>query len=323
MRLARIRNEQGGDDLALFYDDEVVPVPYVQGLHRQYAYGGTPLFAPIGGNSLDYLPPHWSGYRQARYMDDLAKLTMEDDEGDEDPICMGIDDVSLDIPVPMPNKVLCLAGNYADHIAEGGGKALAKEKTFPFFFMKPPTTTIRPSGTAVALPQGSPEHIDWEIELTVVIGDYLKYADPDEARQAIAGYTVGLDMSNRRLRLNPDREQQDRTAFHEWLCGKWHDGFAPIGPCVVAADDDFDPTNVDVELTVNGDTMQKSNTSKMVFNVYELVSYASSIMTLEPGDLIMTGTPSGVGDSRNLYLKTGDFIEATIQGIGTLEAHVI
>lgn len=323
MRLARIRNEQGGTDLALFYDDEVVPIPFVQGMHRQFAYGGTPLFPPIGDNSLAYLPPQWPGYRQAKYMEGLAGASMETDEDDDEPISIDMDDVFFDIPVPMPRKVLCLAGNYAEHIAEGGGKALAKEKTFPFFFMKPPTTTVRPTGTGVALPQGSPEYIDWEIELTVVIGDYLKYADADEAREGIAGYTVGLDMSNRRLRLNPDRAEQDRTAFHEWLCGKWHDGFAPIGPCVVAADDDFDPTNVDLELKVNGETMQKSNTSKMVFNVYEIVAYASSVMTLEPGDLIMTGTPSGVGDGRGRYLKSGDLIEATIEGIGTLEANVI
>ncbi|MHB0878133.1 MAG: fumarylacetoacetate hydrolase family protein [Anaerolineae bacterium] len=326
MRLTRIVSDHGESELAFYYDDEVVPVSVVQSLQRQFVYGGTPLYGPLGDNPLALLPPNWSAFRQACLLDGLATASLEADEDEDEqmaPISIPMDEVIFDTPVPMPNKVICLAGNYAEHIAEGGGKVTPKEKTFPFFFMKPPTTTIRASGTGVALPQQSAEYIDWEIELTVVIGDYLKYVSPEEAREGIAGYTVGLDMSNRRLRLNPDRLQQDRTAFHEWLCGKWHDGFAPIGPCVVAADEGFDPTNADLELTVNGDVMQKSNTSKMVFDVYELVSYASSVMTLEPGDLIMTGTPSGVGDSRNRYLRSGDVIEATIEGIGTLVAHIV
>jgi 2-keto-4-pentenoate hydratase/2-oxohepta-3-ene-1,7-dioic acid hydratase in catechol pathway len=156
----------------------------------------------------------------------------------------------------------------------------------------------------------------------VVIGTYAKDISPDDADEVIAGYTIGLDMSNRQLRLNPNRIEQSRTAFHEWLCGKWHDGFAPIGPCIVPNDETFDPTEVDISLAVNGQVMQQSNTSNMVFDVYEIVSYASKIMTLEPGDMIMTGTPSGVGAARGIYLRSGDHISATIEGIGTLEVEI-
>jgi 2-keto-4-pentenoate hydratase/2-oxohepta-3-ene-1,7-dioic acid hydratase in catechol pathway len=234
-----------------------------------------------------------------------------------------LDDVQLDIPIPMPNKVICLAVNYAEHAAETGGKTLAKSETFPFFFMKPPSTTVRASRSGVALPDNSPDSIDWEVELTAVIGTYAKNVSPEEAKTVIGAYTVGLDMSNRKLRLNPKRAQQDRTAFHEWLCGKWHDGFAPIGPCIVAADGDFDPTSRGISLSVNDEMMQDSNTRNMNFDVYELVSYASQIMTLEPGDIVMTGTPSGVGVSSNRFLKRGDKIAASVEGIGVLEATIV
>jgi 2,4-diketo-3-deoxy-L-fuconate hydrolase len=289
----------------------------VQRINHLAAYGALPLLPNPSPDLLDYLPPNWANYQILRQLELLAGL----DEADED-LRISVDEVWMDIPVPMPRKLLCLAGNYEEHVREGGGKPADKESTFPFFFMKPPTTTVRPTGSAVALPAFSPEHIDWEVELTVVIGTYAKDISPDDADEVIAGYTIGLDMSNRQLRLNPNRIEQSRTAFHEWLCGKWHDGFAPIGPCIVPNDETFDPTEVDISLAVNGQVMQQSNTSNMVFDVYEIVSYASKIMTLEPGDMIMTGTPSGVGAARGIYLRSGDHISATIEGIGTLEVEI-
>lgn len=334
MRLARVFGDGLESDLAFYKDDGILRLAGIQVVHRRLAYSAAPLYPPLTNNTLDYLPPLGIGYEQALFLEDLGESLLalaadaaSEEVGSEEPDehdspLIPHERALLDIPVPMPKKVICLAGNYAEHIAEGGGKVARKDKTFPFFFMKPPTTTIRPSGAAVALPQCSPDFIDWEVELVVVIGKHVKMADPDEAAEAIAGYTVGLDMSNRRLRLNPKREKQSRAEFHEWLCGKWHDGFAPIGPCVVAADQYFDPMNAGIRLSVNGQLMQESNTSNMIFDVFELVSYASSIMTLEPGDLIMTGTPSGVGDSRGIYLKRGDVIEATIDGIGTLKAPI-
>lgn len=313
MRLCRIGGAGACSDLAFYYDDHVVPVDNARRISHFAMYSRLPLLPSVEGSVIDYLPPNWSKYGILQNLASVAEVLADDEE-----IALSTDELWFDIPFPMPNKVLCLAGNYAEHIREGGGKAADKNKTFPFFFMKPPTTTIRGANMPVALPAFSPDHIDWEVELTLVIGDYVKEVDPDEAKDAIAGYTIGLDMSNRRLKLNPEREEQDRTAFHEWLCGKWHDGFAPVGPCIVVNDGGFDPTNADISLAVNGQVMQSSNTANMVFNVYEIVSYASKIMTLEPGDLIMTGTPSGVGAARNIYLKSGDEIEASIEGIGTL-----
>ena len=318
MRLCRLISDTNQIQLGFFYDDYVIPAITVHEALRIAAYGAIPLFPSPDDNTLKYLPPNWDNYRLLNYL-----ATMADTLAHEEDLQVPLEDVYFDIPVPMPNKVICLAGNYAEHIAESGGKAAKKEETFPFFFMKPPSTTIRASGTAVALPATSPDFIDWEVELVAVIGSYVKDIPVEQAKDAIAGYTIGLDMSNRRLRLNPNRVQQDRTAYHEWLCGKWHDGFAPIGPCIVAADDEFDPMNCAISLAVNGEVMQDSNTKNMVFDVYELVSYASKIMTLEPGDLIMTGTPSGVGDARGRYLKSEDRIEASIEGIGTLKVQIV
>jgi len=318
VRLCRAKTEPGESQLAFFYDDYIIPVPPVYEAYRMAGYGASPLFPAPCRDTLGYLPPNWEGYRMLERLSSVA-----DAAGDEEDLQWPLEDVYLDLPLPMPRKVLCLAGNYAEHIEESGWKAPKKEETFPFFFMKPPTTTVRPCGSCIALPHTSPDHIDWEVELVAVIGAYVKDVTPEEARDAIAGYTVGLDMSNRKLRLNPNRIVQDRTAFQEWLCGKWHDGFAPIGPCIVPADDDFDPMACAISLSVNGEIMQDSNTGNMVFDVHELVSYASKIMTLEPGDLIMTGTPSGVGDARGRYLKSEDYIEATIEGIGTLTVSVV
>ena len=313
MRLCRIGNATSGSGLAFYYDDHVVPVDSAWQMNHYAMYARMPLLPKLDGNIIDYLPPNWAKYGMLQDLEDIAEVISEGGE-----MALEADEVWFDLPFAMPNKVLCLAGNYAEHVREGGGKPADKEKTFPFFFMKPPTTTVRGPHAPVALPAFSPEHIDWEAELTIIIGAHVKDIEPDEANDVIAGYTVGLDMSNRRLKLNPERDQLERTAFHEWLCGKWHDGFAPVGPCIVVNDGDFDPTKADISLTVNGETMQSSNTGNMVFDVYEIVSYAPRIMTLEPGDLIMTGTPSGVGAAHDVYLRSGDEIRATIAGIGAL-----
>ena len=139
----------------------------------------------------------------------------------------------------------------------------------------------------------------------------------------LAGYTIVNDISNRKFRPNPDRKERPKDKFFDWLHGKWFDGFAPCGPCVIAADVVPDPQALDLYLTVNGETQQQSNTSKQVFSVAQVISFVSSIMTLEPGDIISTGTPAGVGLGKNVFLKPGDKIAATIEGIGTLETPVV
>jgi 2,4-didehydro-3-deoxy-L-rhamnonate hydrolase len=226
--------------------------------------------------------------------------------------------VELLVPVPRPNKMFFLAGNYAQHIEEGGGTAAERAETFPYVFMKPPSTTLTHPGKPVQIPAVSPDHIDWELELAVVIGRLAKGVSESEALDYVAGYTVVNDISNRRFRPNPDRKPRHRDPFFDWLHGKWHDSFCPCGPCVLAAAPGIDPQQFELQLTVNGVVKQQASTALQIFPVAAVIEFLSRFVTLEPGDLIATGTPAGVGDARGQYLRPGDRIEATIGAIGTL-----
>jgi 2-keto-4-pentenoate hydratase/2-oxohepta-3-ene-1,7-dioic acid hydratase in catechol pathway len=134
----------------------------------------------------------------------------------------------------------------------------------------------------------------------------------------VAGYTVVNDISDRKFRPNPDRTKRDNDQFFDWLHGKWHDTFCPIGPCVRSAATLADPQNLTLELRVNGQVKQHASTQQMIFPVAALIEFISKLVTLEPGDIISTGTPSGVGAATGNFLKTGDVLEAEISGIGLL-----
>jgi len=226
-------------------------------------------------------------------------------------------EVRLLAPVPNPSKILMLAGNYSKHIEEGGGKAEERAKTFPYVFMKPITTLINP-GDAIRIPAVSPDHIDWELELGVIIGRRCYGVSESDALRYVAGYTVVNDISDRKFRPNPERNQRPKDTFFDWQHGKWHDTFCPIGPCVLPADDCPDPQTLKMTLKVNGHVEQDASTADMVFPVAAIVSFVSSFVTLEPGDIISTGTPDGVGHAKGKYLKRGDVVEAAIEGIGVL-----
>jgi len=185
--------------------------------------------------------------------------------------------------------------------------------------MKPPSTTLTHPGDPVILPRISPDHIDWECELGVVIGRRCRGVPEDTALDYVAGYTVVNDISDRRFQPNPNRTPRDRDRFFDWLHGKWHDTFCPMGPCILTADTVDDPQALSLQLSVNGELKQDGSTAEMIFPVAAIVSFLSQLVTLEPGDIIATGTPSGVGSPSGTYLKPGDVIRATISGIGTLE----
>jgi 2-keto-4-pentenoate hydratase/2-oxohepta-3-ene-1,7-dioic acid hydratase in catechol pathway len=227
-----------------------------------------------------------------------------------------LDHVSLGAPIPWPGKILCLAGNYAEHIKEGGGEVAGKERMSPNVFMKPNTAVIG-TGQAIVIPKKG-NKIDWEAELAVVIGKEGKYITHDRAYDYVAGYTIVNDVSERQLIIEKDREPSERNRFFDWLNGKWMDTFAPMGPCITTKDEIEDPHNLRITLRVNGETRQDSSTGNMIFNVPELVEFTSRLMTLEPGDIISTGTPSGVGSSTGEFLKAGDVVEVEIESIGML-----
>ena len=240
-------------------------------------------------------------------------------ELDRSKLAIPLGAVSLLVPVPSPSKLLLLAGNYSKHIEEGGGKAEERAKTFPYVFMKPPLTTLTHPGQSVRIPKVSPNHVDWELELGVIIGRTCKGVSEREALGYVAGYTIVIDISDRKFKPNPGRAAREKDGFFDWLHGKWHDTFCPMGPCVLPADELPDPQNLHMTLRVNGEVEQDASTADMVFPVAAVVEFISSFVTLEPGDIISTGTPSGVGFPKGKFLKAGDFIEAEIEQIGILK----
>ncbi|HEX3149990.1 MAG TPA: fumarylacetoacetate hydrolase family protein [Gemmataceae bacterium] len=231
--------------------------------------------------------------------------------------------VELLVPIPKPPKLFCLAGNYAEHVAETGGTPAERAATFPYVFMKPPSTTLLHPNRGVAIPKVAPDGVDHEVELAVIIGRKGKHIAAADASKHIAGYTIVNDVTQRRYRPNPGRTKREKDVFFDWLHGKWFDSFCPSGPCAIAAAAVPDAQNLTLELTVNGDVKQKGSTAQMVFPVGAIIEFISKMVTLEPGDIISTGTPAGVGAASNTFLKPGDVIKATIQGIGTLVTPVV
>jgi 2,4-diketo-3-deoxy-L-fuconate hydrolase len=228
--------------------------------------------------------------------------------------------VELLAPIPAPGKILALAGNYTKHIVEAGLKlgltASPRNTTVPRPFIKPNTVINHPDNI-IPWPVYSSQ-IDYEIELCIVIGKTAKCLSPQQAKDYIAGYTIANDVSARSVTFKEGREKRPWDEFYDWLGGKWADGFLPLGPCIVTADEIGEPQNLQLTLKVNGQIRQNANTADMIFNVYEIVSFLSNIMTLEPGDIIATGTPEGVAMADGNFLKAGDKIECTIEKIGTL-----
>lgn len=215
-------------------------------------------------------------------------------------------DGTLLAPVPDPGKVICIGLNYRDHAAEAGMEI----PTEPVCFGKFGNTIIGP-GEAIRLPRVAAQ-VDYEAELVVVMGRRAYDVPIETAFEYVAGYCNGHDVSARDWQIGKPGKQ--------WLLGKTPDTFAPIGPWLVTADEIPNPHELGIELRLNGETMQHGNTREFIFGVDEIVSYLSQIMTLEPGDVIFTGTPPGVGMGRKppVWLKPGDTVEIRIEGLGSL-----
>jgi 2,4-didehydro-3-deoxy-L-rhamnonate hydrolase len=239
------------------------------------------------------------------------------------PGAIPVDQADLLVPIPKPNKIFLLAGNYAEHVREGGGTATEREQTFPYVFMKPPSTTLTHPNKPIVLPKTAPDAVDWELELGVIIGRRCKNVSEADALKYVAGYTVINDISQRRFRPNPGRTKRERDTFFDWMHGKWFDSFCPCGPCAVSADTIPNPQSLRMTLTVNGEIKQNASTSQMIFPVAAIIEFISKMVTLEPGDLIATGTPAGVGSTTGTFLKRGDVMHATIEKVGTLVTPVV
>jgi 2-keto-4-pentenoate hydratase/2-oxohepta-3-ene-1,7-dioic acid hydratase in catechol pathway len=235
-----------------------------------------------------------------------------------------VSEVTLHAPLLYPGAIYCAGANYADHVAE-----MARAQNLPppqdprtlglkpWFFMKPPRACVVGPRSRVARPRGS-QKLDWEAELVAVIGKPARNVPVEKALDYVAGYTIADDLSardlSRRNALPPG------NPFHfDWTAHKGFEGSCPLGPWITPAAEVPDPQRLAIRLWVNGVLKQDSNTSQMIFSTAEQVAHLSSLTTLHPGDLVLTGTPAGVGAGRNEFLQPGDRVEIEIEGLGRLE----
>jgi 2-keto-4-pentenoate hydratase/2-oxohepta-3-ene-1,7-dioic acid hydratase in catechol pathway len=270
----------------------------------------------------------------ARY-DELAerlRTLAKETAGTPVPYVHALTTVKVRPPVLQPETMLNAAVNYTEHEAEMAGRPAAAtpapanpsrsapglwerrpddSRHNPYLFVKPRTALIA-DGEAIRIPPGR-DKVDWECELVAVIGRRASHVPIEQAAQYVFGYTLENDVSDRGGR-------GDARHGSDWLVGKAHDTFAPVGPFIVPKEFVKDPQQLGIKFSLSGTLMQDSTTARMTHSVYELVHYASNILTLWPGDLISTGSPAGVGSARNppIFMKPGDTAVCTIEGIGTL-----
>jgi 2-keto-4-pentenoate hydratase/2-oxohepta-3-ene-1,7-dioic acid hydratase in catechol pathway len=233
-----------------------------------------------------------------------------------------VDGIVLLAPIPLPQTILCAGANYADHAAE---MARAHNRPPPvdphelglrsWHFIKLGRCVTGP-GATITLPRHS-KKVDWEVELAVIIGKVARNVSEADALDYVAGYTVANDLSARDLGRR-DKMPDNSSFKNDWVSHKCFDGACPLGPYIALARDIPNPHTLKIGLDVNGVEKQNSNTSELIFNVNEQIADITGRMTLYPGDIILTGTPAGVGNGRGEFLKAGDVVRGYVEGIGEL-----
>ena len=226
-------------------------------------------------------------------------------------------------PVLYPGTIYCAGANYTDHMAEMAraqgqppGPTMKELGEKPWHFVKTSKSSVVGPGARVKLPVYS-QMVDWEVELAAVIGKVARDVPVERARAHVAGYTIADDLSARDV-MRRDKNPATSPFHYDWLSQKCFDGSCPLGPWIVPADQLSDPQRLALKLWVNDQLMQDSNTSRMIFDTAEQIAMLSSRVTLQPGDLVLTGTPAGVGMPRRVFLKPGDTVKLWIEGIGEL-----
>ena len=234
-----------------------------------------------------------------------------------------LNELQLIAPLERPGKIICLAGNYREHITESGYVVPESNDVITQqLFIKPSSAIIGHEGEILI--GSSNVKVGWETELAVVIGKRGRHIDTGSALDYVFGYSILNDVSERGLNSTiENRRHREMDRFLDWLAGKWFDTFAPFGPWIVTADEIADPHNLEIKLAINDTLRQHGNTRDMIFRIPEQISYASSIMTLEPGDIISTGTPAGAGlGGGSSSLQDGDLLVCEIERIGQLKNSV-
>lgn len=260
-----------------------------------------------------YIPADMIGFFQGgeeslSYAKEAVSFALKHENVFADKIIHDYEDVKIEAPLLNPGKIICVGHNYRDHILEMG-RELPEN---PVIFAKFANTIIGPEDDIPLYPIS--EQLDYEAEFAFIVGKRARGVKRDRALDYVAGYTIANDVTYRDI--------QRRTL--QWLQGKTVDGTAPMGPWIVTADEMGNPGGLEMVLTVNGEERQRANTDNLVFDVPRLVEFLSNLMTLEPGDVVLTGTPGGVGFARNpqVFLKDGDVVRIEIDKIGVLENKV-
>lgn len=263
-------------------------------------YGLRALGTDLG---IEFSPSITNLLRRPRWRDLLAMA--ERYARDSSDLGTALSDVQLRAPVVNPPKIICVGLNYQEHVEEGG----RERPEHPILFSKFQTSIVGPDDP-VEWDQSYTSQVDYEVELAVIIGDEARRVDDDEARDYVAGYTVANDVSARDF----------QSADEQWVRGKSLDTFCPLGPAIVTEDSVRDPHDLDLWTEVNGERLQESNTSNLIFDTDTVVSFCSDAFTLQPGDVILTGTPPGVGVFRDppRLLTDGDEVVVAVEGIGQL-----
>ena len=258
-------------------------------------------------NGISAVLAHWNSSPQVvkNLGDDIRRLA-----GSKTLAPVANDAANLTAPF-RPERIYCAASNYIEHANEMGTVLAGKAESKPYMFIKLSNTVIGPNETILMPPETS--QLDWEIELAAVIGKPGRRISVERALDHVAGYSIVNDISARDLNVRGDYPFK-----FDWFQGKCHDTFAPFGPWIVPTWSIADPQAVKMKLSVNGQVMQEDSTKNMIWTLREQISYLSTIVTLQVGDVIATGTPTGVGMGRGIYLKPGDEIVASIDGIGSL-----
>ncbi len=295
MKLLTYKTKDSEPRLGFIYNNQVIDME---------DFGEISNF-PLPSSMLELID---MGYELVEELNDMVADT---EQGLMDEIAYEFDEVTFLAPIPKPRKnIIGIGLNYTEHVAESARTldTTGKLPQKPIIFSKPPTT-VTATNTEIIKNTKLTSQLDWEVELAVVIGKKGKYVSKADAMDYVFGYTVINDISARDCR----REGQ-------WIVSKGQDTFAPMGPILVTKDEIPNPHNINLSLKVNGVEKQNSNTKFLLFNINDLIEDLSIVFTLEPGDIIATGTPSGVGAGRNPqeWLYDGDVVEATVEGICTI-----
>lgn len=298
----------GDERIGVHTDNGIIDLKF--GSLKYFGGENDEIFSDI----LKFLQSEDRGMNYARKIADRATKDQVGNKPGSPESCVIYDGIKLKSPVPRPQKIICPAVNYAEHGKESG-KAPPPE---PYLFGKFVNSVIGQDDTII-IPRAS-KMPDYEIELAVVMGKRGKHISKEQAYDYVAGYTILNDISFRDLQGWPQGHPQYGS---HWLIGKSPDTACPIGPWIVTKDELTSVYPLRIKLSINGTVRQDSDTSLQVFKIPEIIEFVSRVITLEPGDVISTGTPSGVGRTTMNFLKEGDLVEAEIEKIGVLRNSVV